>query len=210
MKIVFFGDSITDAGRNPTHYMPNFKYGYGYVFLLKSMLSKKYPGKYDIVNVGISGNRIVDLLARIKRDVWNENPDIISILVGVNDVWHEIHNQNGVEIDRYEKYYRDIIEESKKRFPNCKLIMLEPFVLKGEATEEKFDQFLEVKNYAKVVKKLANEYEIPFVELQEEFDRLAEIHGVKPLLWDGVHPDVFGATVIADKWFETFEKNFEK
>ncbi len=206
MKIVFFGDSITDAGRNPTHYMPNFKYGYGYVFLLKSMLSKKYPGKYDIVNVGISGNRIVDLLARIKRDVWNENPDIISILVGVNDVWHEIHNQNGVEIDRYEKYYRDIIEESKKRFPNCKLIMLEPFVLKGEATEEKFDQFLEVKNYAKVVRKLAKEYEIPFVELQEEFDRLAEIHGVKPLLWDGVHPDVFGATVIADKWFEVFEK----
>ncbi|MBQ3234554.1 MAG: SGNH/GDSL hydrolase family protein [Clostridia bacterium] len=210
MKIVFFGDSITDAGRNATHYMPNFKYGYGYVFLLKAALSKKYPLKYDIVNVGISGNRIVDLLARIKRDVWNEEPDYISILVGVNDVWHEIQNKNGVEIDRYEKYYRDIIEESKKRLPNCKLIMLEPFVLKEEATEAKIDEFLQVKEYAKVVKKLAKEYEIPFVELQKDFDRLAEIYGVKPLLWDGVHPDVFGATVIADNWLKVFEENFEK
>ncbi|MBE5744471.1 MAG: lysophospholipase [Clostridiales bacterium] len=206
MKIVFFGDSITDAGRNSTHYMPNYKYGYGYVFLLKAMLSKKYPLKYDVVNVGIGGNRIVDLLARIKRDVWNEEPDIISILVGVNDVWHELQNKNGVEIDRFEKYYRDIIEETKKRLPNCKLIMLEPFVLEGEATKEKFEGFLEVKKYAKVVRKLAEEYEISFVELQEEFDRLAEIYGTKPLLWDGVHPDVFGATVIADKWFEVFEE----
>ncbi len=209
MKIVFLGDSITDAGRNATHYMPNFKYGYGYVFLLKSALSKKAPLKYEIVNVGISGNRIVDLLARIKRDVWNENPDVISILVGVNDVWHEIQNKNGVEIDRFEKYYRDIIEESRKRLPNCKLIMLEPFVLKGEATEQKIDEFLKVKDYAKVVRKLAKEYDIPFVELQEEFDALAEKYGVKPLLWDGVHPDVFGATVIADKWLEVFNKEID-
>ena len=210
MKIVFLGDSITDAGRNSTHYMPNYKYGYGYVFLLKSMLCKKYPCRYDVLNVGISGNRIVDLLARIKRDVWNENPDILSILVGVNDVWHELQNNNGVELDRFEKYYRDIIEETKKRLPNCKLIMLEPFVLEGEATSEKMEGFLEVKNYAKVVRKLAEEYDIPFVELQEEFDRLASIYGAKSLLWDGVHPDVFGATVIADKWFEVFENNLIK
>ena len=209
MKIVFLGDSITDAGRNSAHYMPNFKLGYGYVFLLRSALSKKDPLKYEVVNVGISGNRIVDLLARIKRDVWNENPDVISILVGVNDVWHEIQNQNGVEIDRFEKYYRDIIEESKKRFPNCKLIMLEPFVLEGEATQGKYNEFLEVKKYAKVVRKLASEYEISFVELQEEFDRLSEKCGVRPLLWDGVHPDVYGATVIADKWMEVFNKEID-
>ncbi len=206
MKIVFFGDSITDAGRNQTHYMPNFKYGYGYVFLLKSMLSRKYPCQHDVINVGISGNRVVDLLARIKRDVWNEEPDIISILVGVNDVWHEVQNKNGVEIDRFEKYYRDIIEESKKRLPNCKLVLLEPFVLQGSATEAKFDEFLKVKDYASVVRKLARDYDIALVELQEEFDRLAEIYGANALLWDGVHPDVFGATVIADKWFEVFEE----
>ena len=209
MKIVFFGDSITDAGHNPTHYMPNFRYGYGYVYLLKAALSKKNPTKYQVVNTGISGNRIVDLLARIKRDVWNENPDVISILVGVNDVWHEIQNNNGVEIDRFEKYYRDIIEESKKRLPNCKLIMLEPFVLNGDATEGKFEEFIKVKEYAKVVKKLANEYGIAFVELQDEFDRLAEICGAKTLLWDGVHPDVYGATVIADKWMEVFNKEID-
>lgn len=206
MKIVFLGDSITDAGRNATHYMPNFKYGYGYVFLLKSLLCKNYPNQYDVVNVGISGNRIVDLLARIKRDVWNEEPDIISILVGVNDVWHEVQHKNGVELDRFEKYYRDIIEESKKRLPNCKLVLIEPFVLEGDATTAKYDEFLKVKDYAKVVKKLAKEYDIALVELQEEFDRLAEIYGAKSLLWDGVHPDVFGATVIADKWFEVFKE----
>ncbi|MBO7214281.1 MAG: SGNH/GDSL hydrolase family protein [Clostridia bacterium] len=210
MKIVFFGDSITDAGHNPTHYMPNFRYGYGYVFLLKAMLEKKFPCEHQVLNVGVSGNRIVDLYARVKRDVWNEEPDVISIFIGVNDVWHGLQNNNGVDPKRFEKCYRNLLEETFEYTPNAKIILVEPFVLKGDATEAKLEGFLEVKKYAEIVKKLAKEYNLPVVELQAEFDRLAEIYGPKPLAWDGVHPDVLGATVIADRWFEVFEKEFVK
>ena len=115
MKIVFLGDSITDAGRNATHYMPNFKYGYGYVFLVRAALYKKDPLKYNVINVGISGNRIVDLYARIKADVWNHNPDVLSILIGINDVWHEIWGKNGVDIRRFEKV------EKRRCFPAVQL-----------------------------------------------------------------------------------------
>ena len=105
MRIVFFGDSITDMGRNrETNKSTDiFSYGNGYPIFIASDLYRQDPNEYEILNRGIGGNRIVDLLARIKRDVWNENPDVISILVGVNDVWHEIQNNNGVEIDRFEK-----------------------------------------------------------------------------------------------------------
>ena len=84
---------------------------------------KSNPLRYEIYNHGISGDRSVDLYARIKRDVWNLKPDVISILIGVNDVWHDlVENPNGVDIVRYEKVYRMIIEETKERLPDVKFI----------------------------------------------------------------------------------------
>ena len=81
---------------------------------------------------------MVDLYARIKKDVWNLKPDVLSILIGVNDVWHEIGSRNGVEIDRFERVYRTLIKETLERLPDCKIMLLEPFVLKGAATEEQY------------------------------------------------------------------------
>lgn len=205
MKIVFFGDSITDMARSRDMDYQAFGYGVGYVNYVASTLKGENPEQYDIINRGIGGNRIVDLYARIKADVWNLNPDVINILIGINDVWHEIFGGNGVDIERFEKVYRMIIEDTKKRFPAVRFILCEPFVLKGSATEEHYKEFCEVKKYAKVVQRLAKEYKTDFVALQEKFDAAAKAHGAEYYLYDGVHPDVAGGKLIADEWLKVFK-----
>ena len=203
MKILFFGDSITDMRRSGDDGQI-FAYGVGYVNSIVSSLMYENPTKHQIINRGISGNRIVDLYARIKADVWNLEPDLISILIGINDVWHEIYGGNGVELIRFEKIYRMLIEDTKQQLPKVKFILCEPFVLKGYETEERYQEFCEVKKYAQVVKRLANEYGIPFVALQDKFDEAAEKYDANYYLYDGVHPNVAGGKLIAEEWLSIF------
>ena len=106
MKVLFYGDSITDAGRNYGMLHGEEAMGYGYVKYVVAGLKERGFTDEDLINRGISGNRIVDLYARIKLDCWNHQPDFLSILIGVNDVWHEVEYKNGVELDRFEKMYR--------------------------------------------------------------------------------------------------------
>ena len=212
MKILFFGDSITDAGRNRENSSHMSTLGWGFVRIIADRLQGVEPEKYEIVNRGISGNRVVDLYSRIKCDCWNLNPDVISILIGVNDVWHEIMGENGVELDRFEKVYRMMIEDTKKALPNAKLILCEPFVLEGIATcatediPDRFQRFLSVYDYATVVRKLAEEYEIPFLPLQKKLSEKATETDASYYLIDGVHPHIAGATLIADEWVKLFKE----
>ena len=209
MKILFFGDSITDCGRDKAISDNTLNsYGYGFVRDIAGALNGKDPLKYQILNRGISGNRIVDLYARIKSDVWNNSPDVLSILIGVNDVWHEVEFNNGVDLKRYENIYRLILTETKERLPNIKIIICEPFTLKGKATETKFEEFSILFDYAKVCKKLAEEFNCEFLPLQNKLDYYAEKYGDTVCLTDGVHPAPFGAKLIADEWLKLFnDKN---
>ena len=216
MRILFYGDSITDANRNRENPNHMTALGNGYVRSLAEKLIGKSPNQYEVINKGISGNRIVDLYSRIKVDCWNLEPDLISILIGVNDVWHEVESQNGVELDRFEKVFRMLIEDTKERLPNVKIMLLEPFVLKGLATEDcdyvenRYEKFLSVYEYAKVVKKLAEDYGCVFVPLQEKFNEGAKVNGNEFYLSDGVHPWFGGATLIAEEWWKAFEANFKE
>jgi sugar fermentation stimulation protein A len=144
----------------------------------------------------------VDLYARIKKDVWNLQPDVLSILIGVNDVWHELDGGNGVDLVRFEKIYRILLDDTLERFPNLKILLCEPFILKGSATVEKWEEFLQVKEYAKVVKKLANEYGFDFLPLQETLDKAAALNGSEYYAADGVHPTAEGAKLIAAEWLK--------
>ena len=211
MKILFYGDSITDMGRNREIEHPAFKYGVGYPNLIASELLFNCPNQYEIVNRGISGNRIVDLYARIKADVWNHSPDVLRILIGINDIWHELGAQNGVDIERWEKVYRMLIEDTKARLPDLKIIICEPFVLEGEATsgQGKMEEFLEVKKYAEIAKKIAEDYGAYFVELQDKFDEAAAKYGAENYLYDGVHPAPAGAKLIATEWLKVFNEKIK-
>ena len=205
-KILFMGDSITDSGRvrdeNNRFYM-----GEGYPCMCAGRIMKDHPAEYFVENVGIGGHRIVDIYARIKKDFWNLKPDIFSMLIGINDVWHELGSQNGVEPERFEKVYRMLLEDTKKVLPDLKIILLEPFVLKARATEEKWEEFLEgTKTNAAIVKKLAEEFGCVFVPLQDKFDEACKLAPPDYWLRDGVHPSSAGHQLIADEWLKAFSK----
>ena len=208
MKILFYGDSITDAGRNRNEGALNDRFGAGYVMQIAGRLFESDPTKYEIINTGVSGNRIVDLYARIKRDCINHAPDMISILIGINDIWHEIGANNGVALPKFKKIYRMMLEEILEALPNVKIILCEPFVLSGRATVEKMDRFLDVYDYAKAIRELAEEFSLDFLPLQEKLSEVAKAAGDETLLYDGVHPSVTGAAVIAGEWLRNFEAKY--
>ena len=211
MKILFFGDSITDAGKWRDMQFDNLaSLGMGYVRSIASTLFSGEPQKYTLINAGISGDRIVDLYARIKKDVWNHKPDLMSILVGINDVWHEIESRNGVEIERFEKIYRLLIEDTLERIPNLKIILCEPFVLQGDLTVKYWNDFAVLKKYQEVVKKIAENYNLYFLPLQEKLTAAAEKYGEYYYSGDGVHPNTAGAELIARSWLELFCSKIEK
>ena len=205
MKILFQGDSITDAGRSREcdEYV-----GTGYPLLVKSRLGFEEPNDYEFVNRGISGNRIVDLYARIKADIINVKPDVMSILIGVNDVWHELsENPNGVDADKFFKIYSMLIEEVKEALPDIKIMIFEPYVLKGTATEANWDYFdKEVKLRSEMAKKVAEKFDLPFVPLQAGFDELSKKAPCGHWAGDGVHPQPAGHQFIADEWIKTFKE----
>ena len=203
MRILFQGDSITDAGRSRDN---DINIGVGYPLLVKASLGFENHGGYEFINRGISGNRIVDVYARIKSDIINLKPDVMSILIGVNDVWHELGDKNGVSAEKYFKIYDMLIDEVKTALPDIKIMILEPFVLKCPATEEKWDIFTaEVKKRAEMAKKITEKYNLSYVELQNGFDELSEKS--EPTYWaaDGVHPTSMGHEYIKQQWIKTFK-----
>lgn len=209
-RILFQGDSITDCDRRRED---DAHVGTGYALLVKSQLGVDHPGKFEYFNKGISGNRIVDLYARIKSDIINLNPDYISILIGVNDVWHEFGRHNGVDADKFEKIYCMLIEEIREKLPDVKIMIMEPFCLKGvgtQNTEEEPDKWnvfnAEVRKRAEKAKKVAEKYNLTFVELQNVFDKATEIIDDTYWLVDGVHPTAMGHQLIKREWMKAFEK----
>ena len=129
--ILFQGDSITDCDRNRQIHI---RQGFGYATMVQGQLGYECPGEYEFLNRGIGGNRIVDLYARIKADFINLKPDYASILIGVNDAWHEICWQNGVDVEKFEKVYTMLLEELLAACPDMKLFLMTPYVLEGSGT----------------------------------------------------------------------------
>ncbi|MPM84395.1 Acetylxylan esterase [bioreactor metagenome] len=202
---LFQGDSITDAGRTGSR-DPNSSKGMGYPLLVESDLRFDHPNDYEFINRGISGNKITDIIARIKRDIINLNPDYMSILIGVNDAWHEINSNDGVSANRFELFYDLAVEQILEALPNLKIIVLEPFVLKGSATEARWEQFeTEVGKRACSAKKIAKKYNLSFVSLQDKFNEAEKKAPASYWLQDGVHPTSAGHELIAREIIKTFE-----
>lgn len=205
--IVFQGDSITDCGRSRDSEISK---GHGYAVMIAGALGADAPGKYTFYNRGVSGNRIVDLYARIKFSMINLKPDYMSILVGVNDVWHEYNSKNGVSTEKYEMVYGLLIEELKQALPELKIMILEPFVLPGGETRntpehpDRWDYMdREVRDHAAAAKRVAQKYGLKFIPLQAMFDEVdAKTPGI--WTWDGVHPTPCGHELIKRQWLAAF------
>lgn len=199
--ILFQGDSITDCGRSREANAVNGGLGGGYATFIAARVLAARPGDgLTFLNRGISGNRIVDLYARIKADAINLAPQVISILIGVNDTWHEFGGRNGVAIPKYERIYREFLVEVREALPKVKFVLCEPFVLKcGVVTG---DWVAEMDQRRVVVRKLAREFKAVFVPFQGMFDQA--VKEAPPAYWagDGVHPTIAGHQRMAQAWLE--------
>lgn len=205
MKTVLFqGDSITDFYRRAED---NRILGSGYQTMVAGEIGYKFPNEYTFLNRGISGNRVIDILCRSKTDIIALKPDYLSILVGVNDVWHGFSYNNGLSDEEYEMYYDILISQIKQALPQIKIMIMEPFVENGSATEKRYDDFREqVEAKAACAKRVADKHNLVFVPLQKAFDDALLKAPSEFWLMDGVHPDAPGHNIIKLEWLKGFEK----
>lgn len=198
--ILFQGDSVTDCGRGDG--VSNKSLGGGYPAMVASRLKCDYPDAgFEFINRGVSGNRVVDLYARWKIDCLNLNPDIVSILIGVNDTWHEFGCGNGVEVPRYERIYREMISWTADKLPGCTVMLMTPFML--PVGDDRPEMIPDVAKRQEVVEMLANEFSLRCVPVHAIMEAACE--KADPSYWaaDGVHPTPAGHQLIADAWIKT-------
>ncbi|MBQ2743424.1 MAG: SGNH/GDSL hydrolase family protein [Oscillospiraceae bacterium] len=211
ITILFQGDSITDAERLRSDDL--FR-GHGYATLISAKLGFDYPNKYAFINRGIKNNTVVDLYNRRKEDIFNLKPDIMSILIGVNDA--AVHNStpenpDGVCEKIYKKTYTELINETLTNFPYMKIMILEPFLLPGSLSSrgepDVYPAFRhEVELRAYVARKVAESFNLPLIELQSLFDDACKLAPAEYWLFDGVHPTAAGHMLIAKEWLAAFSK----
>lgn len=205
--ILFQGDSITDAGRNKEDNSPNSSraLGSGYAMLATAGLLKKYASlDLKIYNKGISGNKVYQLAERWDKDCLELKPDVLSILIGVNDIWHKLNGQYNGTPEIYRKDYIALLERTKKALPGIKLIICEPYAVKGvKAVDDKwYPEFYEYQKAAKEIATLFGAIFVPFQKIYDEAQKRAPGSYWTP---DGVHASFAGAQLMAEAWLEAIK-----
>lgn len=201
--ILFQGDSITDAGRNRNSSGANDAAGLGrgYPYLLGAGLLADYPKlQLKVYNRGISGNKVPDLAARWQQDTMDLKPAVLSILIGVNDIWHKLNGRYDGTVESYETGYRELLKRTLNEIPGVRIVVCEPFVLRcGAVTDAWFPEFDQRRG---VARKLADELNLTFVPFQTMFDKA--VQSAPPAYWarDGVHPTPAGHALMAKTWRE--------
>lgn len=199
LTVLFQGDSITDAGRTggePTGM------GNGYPALVNAMFHAENPGRdVTFLNRGISGNRVRDLRARWQEDCIDLKPDVLSILIGINDTWRRYDSNDPTSAEKYEEDYRFILDETRRKLPDTDLVILEPFVLPSPADRQEWRVDLDPK--IQVARKLAAEFEAVYIPLDGIFNAAAIASTPERWSADGVHPTLTGHALIAEHWLDT-------
>lgn len=207
---LFQGDSITDANRDDEN-EDNFGLGCGYALLLASDFLKNKKDEFCFINRGKSGDRITDVYARIKEDIINLQPDYMSILIGVNDVSHELTQKCGVSPEKFGKIYSMLIEEIKEALPEIKIFILEPFILKGIHTEGRWDEFRnEVNKMAKTSENVATKFGLEFIPLQDKFNLAVADGNHRYWSVDGIHPTAAGHQIIKEELAKAIIKSLDE
>lgn len=203
--ILFQGDSITDWGRDKNKTVPNDfgALGSGYVLLAATDLLSRYPDKnLQIYNKGISGNKVFQLADRWEADCLVLKPNVLSIMIGVNDYWHTKTNGYTGTIEVYHNDYIKLLTRTRLTLPDVKLIIGEPFAIKGvKAVDESWYPAFDA--YRKAAKDVADQFGAAFIPYQAIFDKAIESAPAAYWTFDGVHPSLAGAGLMAHAWMET-------
>lgn len=201
--ILFQGDSITDAGRGRDKPDPNASkaLGSGYAMLAAAKLLQENPElELKIYNKGVSGNKVFQMADRWDTDTMAIKPDVLSILIGVNDFWHtKTGNQYQGTIDTYTNDFRALLQKTKTAMPGVKLIIGEPFAIPGvKAVDASW--FPDFDAYREAAKKIADEFEAVFIPYQQVFNQAIKSAPGEYWTPDGVHPSLAGAQLMAEAW----------
>jgi len=200
--ILFQGDSITDAGRSrETADEPNIQstMGNGYAWLAGSGLLVAYPdGALTIYNRGISGNKVPDLAGRWVEDAIDLKPDVLSILIGVNDIWHGRHGNYDGTVESYDAGFDALLTRTREALPDVKLVICEPFVLKVGAVDDSW--FPEFDHYRAAARRVADKHGAIWVPFHTMFEEATQYAPADHWAGDGVHPSQAGAALMAQAW----------
>ncbi|MBL7834939.1 MAG: G-D-S-L family lipolytic protein, partial [Cyclobacteriaceae bacterium] len=156
-KVIFFGDSITEAGVKPG----------GYVLKVADLAAKENKSaQYDFIGSGIGGNKVYDLYLRLEDDVLSKNPDVVVIYIGVNDVWHKQSHGTGTDYDKFEKFYNALIKKIQAK--GAKIILATPAVV-GERTDFSNELDGDLNRYSSLIRSIARNNNLPLVDLRKAF-----------------------------------------
>jgi len=203
--ILFQGDSITDCSRKRDAVTCNTldQLGYGYaLFTATSIMCKYADRKPKIYNRGISGNKVFQLRERWEIDALSFLPDVLSILIGVNDYWHKMTGNYKGTVETYENDLSDLLKYTKEKLPDTQLVLCEPFTLKGGTAIKEEEWYPMFDAYRSAAKKLASKFDTVFVPFQSVFDEA--VKKAPDTYWsaDGVHPDLPGRQLMAEAWLK--------
>ncbi len=205
--ILFQGDSITDSGRNKEDagFNTSRNLGSGYPMLAGAALLNKYAEmNLKIYNKGISGNKVFQLAERWDKDCLELKPDVLSILIGVNDIWHKLNGNYDGTVDIYRKDYIALLERTLKALPDVKLVICEPFAVKGvKAVDDKW--YPEFYEYQKAARDIAKQFGAVFIPYQKIYDEAQKKAPGAYWTGDGVHPSLAGAQLMAKAWMKAIE-----
>ena len=194
-RILFQGDSITDGNRGRGA-DPNHILGHGYAFLVAAKFGAAFPdAKLEFFNRGVSGNTVLDLEQRWQRDALDLKPDLLSILIGVND------QGRGVPLDQYEQTYDKLLTAAKAANPKLKLVLCEPFIVNHLATTAQHGApNADIVKRQEIVARLAKKHGAALVHFQAALDRATERAPAIHWIWDDIHPTYSGHQILADEW----------
>ena len=190
-KVIFFGDSITQAGVEPK----------GYISVLKDMLAKQGITGYELAGAGIGGNKVYDLYLRLEDDVISQSPDVVVIWVGVNDVWHKRSFGTGTDADKFEKFYRAIIK--KIEAAHAKVVLVTPATI-GEKNDYSNELDGDLNKYSSIIRSIAADKQLPLIDLRKIFTDYEKTNNPANadrgiLTADGVHLNDKGNQFVAEQ-----------
>jgi len=203
-RILFQGDSITDAGRSrESEARPNDQpaLGSGYAWLAAAPLLVDRPDrKLEIWNRGISGHKVFQLAERWERDCLGLEPDLLSILIGVNDIWHALDGHYDGTVEVYERDYDALLRRTREALPKVKLVVCEPFVLRCGAVGDRW--FPSFDDFRAAAARVAKSHGATWVPFQTIFDEAVKYAPPEHWAADGVHPTPAGASLMAWAWLK--------
>lgn len=207
---LFQGDSITDGNRTRNTDW-NHVMGHGFAYIIASRLWFDHPEKeFHFFNRGISGNKITDLATRWQTDALDLKPNLINMLVGVNDTEAAVRGNKENTPQSFETDYRSVLEKTKKELPDVQLVLNVPFVLPVGRVKEKWEIYQnELKPRQEITKRLAKDFDAICIDFQEGFDEALKKSPADYWIWDGIHPMPAGHELMARLWIKEVHKKLK-